>query len=224
MLFRYKTNEKADGVVWKWEKSGNFSVKSMYKHLFTNDERDGNKQLWKAKIPLKVKIFMWLTLQDSILTKDNLLKRKWRGSPACTFCQDTESVNHLMFECPVMKYVWSIMAYILGATVRPSSFSQYWIWIYRHLPGGKHVFFVGLAAVCWSIWKIRNNICFEGKRVKTPTEIICLICSMLTYWAGLQKDAVSEQLEHGAEFLKDTALHFHQHGNVDGGDYRLAVI
>jgi hypothetical protein len=47
---------------------------------------------------------------------------------------------------------------------------------------------------------------------------------MLTYWAGLQKDAVSEQLEHGAEVLKDTALHFHQHGNVDGGDYRLAVI
>ena len=124
---------------------------------------------------------MWLTLQDSILTKDNLLKRKWKGSPACAFCQDTEFVNHLMFECPMIKYVWSLMAYILGATVIPSSFSQYWIWINRYLPGGKQVFFVGLVAVCWSIWKIKNSICFEEKRVKTPTEIICLICSMLTY-------------------------------------------
>ena len=137
MLFRYKTNEQADRVTWKWEKSGNFSVKSMYKHLFTTNEGDENKQLWKAKVPLKVKIFMWLTLQDSILTKDNLLKRKWKGSPACALCQDTESVNHLMFECPVIKYVWSLMAYILGAAVRPSSFSQYWIWINRYLPDGK---------------------------------------------------------------------------------------
>jgi hypothetical protein len=41
---------------------------------------------------------------------------------------------------------------------------------------------------------------------------------------GLQKDAVSTQMEHGAEVLKATALHFHQHGSVDGGDNRLAVI
>jgi hypothetical protein len=111
-------------VIWKWEKTGNFSVKSMYKHLFRNDEGEENKQLWKAKFPLKVKIFMWLTLQNSILTKDNLLKRKWKGSPKCAFCPDTESVKHLMFECPVTKYVWSILAYIFGATVRPSSFTQ----------------------------------------------------------------------------------------------------
>ena len=26
-----------------------------------------NKQMWKAKMPLKIKIFMWLTLQNSIL-------------------------------------------------------------------------------------------------------------------------------------------------------------
>jgi len=67
-------------------------------------------------------------------------------------------------------------------------------------------------------------MCFEEKRVKTPTEIICLICSMLTYWAGLQKDAVPAQIEHGAEVLKKTALQFHQHGRMDGGDNHLAVI
>ena len=137
MLFRYKTNEQSDGVIWKWEKNGKISVKSIYKHLFWNDEGEEVKHLWKAKLPLKVKIFMWLALQDSILTKDSLLKIKWKGSPACAFCQDAESVRHLMFECPVIKYVWSLMAYILGAAVRPSSFSQYRIWINRYLPDGK---------------------------------------------------------------------------------------
>jgi len=110
MLFRYKTNDKPDGVIWKLEKSGLFSVRSVYKHMFRISEDVDSKQLWKAKIPLKVKIFMWLTLQNSILTKDNLLKRKWKGSPACAFCQEEESVKHLFFECPVIKYVSSILA------------------------------------------------------------------------------------------------------------------
>jgi hypothetical protein len=71
-------------------------VKSLYKHTFGNGDGEDNKQLWNAKLPLKIKIFMWLTLQDSILTKDNLLKRKCKGSPACVFCQEAESVKHLM--------------------------------------------------------------------------------------------------------------------------------
>jgi hypothetical protein len=84
------------------------------------------------------------------------------------------------------------------------------------------VYFVGLAAVCWTVWRTRNNVCFDGKRIKMPTEIICLICSTLTYWAGLQKDAISAQLEHGADVLKKTALHFHRQ-QMDGGDNRLVI-
>ena len=217
MLFRFKTNDQSDGVIWKWEKSGLFSVKSVYKHLFSNCDGVNNKQLWKAKLPLKIKIFMWLTLQNAILTKDNLLKRKWKGNPACAFCQEEETVKHLMFDCPVIKYVWSILAYIFGATVRPNSFSQFWIWINWCLPEG-------ITAVCWATWKTKNNICFEGKRVKTPTELVYLISSTISYWAGLQKEAMSAQMEYGTEVLKKTALRFHQHERMDGGDNRMAIV
>lgn len=37
------------------------------------------------------------------------------------------------------------------------------------------VYGVGLAAVSWIIWRTTNAICFDGKRVKAPTEIICMI-------------------------------------------------
>jgi hypothetical protein len=224
MLFKYKCDEHADKAIWKWEKSGKFSVKSLYKHTFGNGDGEENKQLWNAKLPLKIKIFMWLTLQDSILTKDNLLKRKWKGSAACVFCQEAETVRHLMFECPIVKYVWSIIAFCFGAKVRPNSFTQYWVWINRFLPEGKQVFVVGLAAVCWSVWKTRNNVCFEEKRMKAPTEIICLICSTLIYWAGLQKGPVAEQMEQGAEALKKTALHFHHQVQMEGCDNRMAIV
>ena len=130
---------------------------------------------------------MWLTLQEVILTKDNLQKQNWKGSDSCAFCTDKESVNHLFFECPTAKFVWSLIAYALGANCRPSIFYQYWVWIKNSLPNGKSMYAVGLVAICWAIWRVRNTVCFEKKRVKSPSEIVCMMCSFFTYWAGLQQ-------------------------------------
>jgi hypothetical protein len=43
-----------DKPIWKWTKNGQFSVKSMYKHLCSNGLDRSFKHLWKAKIPLKI--------------------------------------------------------------------------------------------------------------------------------------------------------------------------
>ncbi len=49
-----------DGVKWCWTKSEGFTVKSMYLFLQDSDESDTRFiQLWKLKLPLKVKIFVW---------------------------------------------------------------------------------------------------------------------------------------------------------------------
>jgi hypothetical protein len=34
-----------------------------------------NKYLWKLKLPLKIKIFVWFLFKGVTLIKDNLLKR-----------------------------------------------------------------------------------------------------------------------------------------------------
>jgi hypothetical protein len=69
---------------------------------------------------------------------------------------------------------------------------------------------VGLAAVCWEIWHSRNAVCFENKRIKSPTEIVCMICSFLTYWAGLLNEELKTQVIQGAEVVKTAALFFHK--------------
>ena len=48
---------------------------------------------------------MWLTLQNAIMIKDNLVKRKWKGDDSCAFGTEKESTSHLFFECPIIKYV-----------------------------------------------------------------------------------------------------------------------
>jgi hypothetical protein len=45
--------------------------------------------------------------------------------------------------------------------------------------------------------------------VKSPIEIICLTCIFLTYWAGLLKEDLKEQMIQGAEVMKTAALFFH---------------
>jgi outer membrane lipoprotein-sorting protein len=51
-----------------------------------------------------------------------------------------------------------------------------------------------------------------------PTEIICLIYSMLIYWAGLQKQEIVTRMEHGAAALKSVALHFQQQVQQEGDE------
>jgi hypothetical protein len=46
----------------------------------------------------------------------------------------------------------------------------------------------------------------------------------VTYWAGLQKDVISMQLDHGAKVLNRTALHFHPQGRKDGEENKMAIV
>jgi zinc-binding in reverse transcriptase len=56
---------------------------------------------WESSIPFKIQIILWLPQQNRILTKDNLLKRKWKGDPKCVFCGSLEIVDHLFLHCTV---------------------------------------------------------------------------------------------------------------------------
>ncbi|WVZ88935.1 hypothetical protein U9M48_035402 [Paspalum notatum var. saurae] len=73
-----------------------------------------NRNLWKLKAPLKIKIFLWYLRKGIILTKDNLAKRNWQGSLTCASCHKEETINHLFFECHLARVVWSILQMATG--------------------------------------------------------------------------------------------------------------
>ena len=94
-------SEEKDVIIWKLERNHLFfSFKSLYNALTSNDNGQCFKIIWKAKIPHKVKIFMWLLANGVILTKDNLLRRKWKGDPECYFCEENETITYLFFSSP----------------------------------------------------------------------------------------------------------------------------
>lgn len=62
--------------------------------------------LWNSNIPLKIKVSMWLVLQDKILT-ENLLKKGWYGDISCPFCCAFETSDHSFVTCPIASSLWS---------------------------------------------------------------------------------------------------------------------
>jgi hypothetical protein len=106
-----------------------------------------HQNIWKGNIPTKIKMFLWLILNNAILTKDNMIKRNWVGDPPCYFCDKEETITHLLFQCSIAKAVWTIVAHSIGATDIPNYFDNCWEWCNKWLPFGKKFHAIGIAAI-----------------------------------------------------------------------------
>ncbi|PNT74991.1 hypothetical protein BRADI_1g25933v3, partial [Brachypodium distachyon] len=98
----------------------------------------------------------------------------------------------------------------IGADTRSVMFSQYFWWVSRYLPISRNLQIIGVAAICWAIWKIHNKACFEKKLIRSPAEIVCYACAFLIYWAGLQNESERNNLLAGAAALEAEALRHHE--------------
>jgi hypothetical protein len=164
------------------------------------------RRVWRAKIPEKIKIFMWLLEQRVVLTKENMFKRNCHGNPDCYFCGALESNDHLFFSCPIAKVVWGVIACCFQQRTRPANYDQYWVWIKSALPGGEQVYMLGVAAICWATWKARNKACLEKKLIKNPNEIIYSTCSFMHYWTGLYPEGMQQTISEGIDLMLRTAV------------------
>jgi hypothetical protein len=141
-------NEEDDDISWNFTKNKIFSTKSVYEFLETNLAGANHQAIWKAKLPLKIQIFMWQMFNNATPTRDILGHRGWPGNPTCSFCDQRETIQHLFFSCPVAKVVWGTLGIILGANTCPNSPWNALCWFYYYLPGGDRMYVIGLAALC----------------------------------------------------------------------------
>ena len=77
-------SETSDQVKWALEKNGNYTTRSMYRALSNRWVLNQRmKALWRSKLPMKIKVFMWLTFQDRLPTGGVLKKINWKGEGVC---------------------------------------------------------------------------------------------------------------------------------------------
>jgi zinc-binding in reverse transcriptase len=182
-----------DGLIWRWQNNGKFTTHSAYEWLvFRGMTQELSTVWWELRIPLKIKVFMWLTGKKKILTRDNLAKRGWQGVPACSFCSEIETVDHLFVQCEFVRKVWFWMGICQDLSIYWHNMDDVLIYAQSLPRKERNAFLTVLSAVCWSMWQCRNTIIFKHKQCRSIRNLIILICSFLNYWSGLFKS--EEQL------------------------------
>jgi hypothetical protein len=107
-----------------------------------------------------------------ILTKDNLVKRKWKGDSKCNFCGLEENIRHLFFDCCMARFVWN-MLYITFNIQQPKSTSHmFGSWLRSFALGIRCQIIVGMAVMCWAIWLNRNDVVFQRKVTNSFLQVI----------------------------------------------------
>jgi hypothetical protein len=102
-------NDREDKFRWGLHQNGVYSINSMYRALISDNRVRYDMTLWKLKIPLHIKIFMWYVKRGVVLTKDNLITHNWKGCKLCAFCIKPESIQHIFLDCHLAKFLWRVV-------------------------------------------------------------------------------------------------------------------
>ena len=111
-----------DIQIWAYINTGEYSVKSAYKMIQTQQLRSSHvqssnhsqsnkiwKAIWAVKVCNKIKNFIWRACRDILPTKANLTRRKvfiyfYAG---CECCEGgVESTDHILLSCAYTDKVW----------------------------------------------------------------------------------------------------------------------
>jgi hypothetical protein len=195
-----------DRFVWGLHQNGLFSVKSMYRAVLTVQAIPYNTLIWKLKLPLKIKVFLWYLYKGVILTKDNLARRQWQGDRKCCFCSSQESIQHLFFDCHFAKFVWRVIHVSFNLLPPTSVHNMFTGWLGGINRKLKAKIFVGASAMCWTIWLTRNNIVFNKAAAPSYLQVIFRGTYWTRYWSLLQKEEDRQMIMMGCRSIETTAM------------------
>ncbi|KAL4328990.1 hypothetical protein AHAS_Ahas13G0255300 [Arachis hypogaea] len=145
---------------WNWEHTL-YSAKQGYLWLIQNklnwDRNINWLWLWKARVPEKLRLLVWLCLHDAVPTQYLRFRRHLSSSSLCTRCnQLPETILHCFRDCEVVRSVWVSLGF---SDVCFFGSHEVHDW-FKHglLNEGCSKF----AAIIWSIWQDINMGNFQG--------------------------------------------------------------
>jgi hypothetical protein len=209
-LIQVGLSTQSDRFKWDLTDSGVFSVKSMYLDYMNDHTPYLHKFLWKIKIPLKIKFFMWFLSHKVLLTKDNLAKRNWNGCQKCCFCDSMESVEHLFLSCPFAQIIWRMTYFSFNIPPPTNVNNMFGRWLNGVDKTNKNGIRIGVSALCWSIWNCRNNFVFNRTTGTNFLQVIRMMVHWIQLWAHLLPADQREHMVFGSSRLLTVAQDFYR--------------
>ncbi len=180
-----------DSLIWRWNSNGLFSTRNAYSFLVFSGVNDYNSSfLWSVKVPLRVKLFLWLAARNRVLTADVLARRGWFGLSICVLnSSNGENLGHLLFSCAYVLAFWNsfLMRFRsngVSGTIPSINLATTWGTLRSFVSGPSRKFFdLCFAAACWEIWKERNARLFSN-RPSSQAELESRVLHVVNFWAN----------------------------------------
>ncbi|WVZ65394.1 hypothetical protein U9M48_014768 [Paspalum notatum var. saurae] len=121
--------------------------------------------VWKSYAPPRVKFFGWLTIQERLQCKTNLLRKNMIDDSLCDLCSGApEDGNHLLFECPFACSFWEHIGWSPDSMPRSAVLWQ--ISAPENVPS--RFLSTMILLCCWQLWKHRHDVVFRGMEPSLP--------------------------------------------------------
>lgn len=99
-----------------------------------------------------------------ILTKANLRNKEWTRSMKCQFCSSNENTIHLFLKCPFAQHIELWLGHRQNQFKQWSNVQDIVDFACKLDKNNQIAFLMVSSAACWTIWKIRNEMCFQQKK------------------------------------------------------------
>ena len=170
----------------------------MYIDVINSTVIPSSKHVWKVKVLLKIKEFMWFVHKQVILTKDNLVKRNWTGSTRCSFCDRDETIKHLFFDCPLARVLWRTVQIAFNITPPNSVGTLFGTWLDGIESDTARHIRVGVCALLWAIWNCRNDLAFNRITTIHFLQVVFHATALIRMWSLLTLTEARERLVTGS--------------------------
>ncbi|CAH9114934.1 unnamed protein product [Cuscuta europaea] len=170
-----------DRITWKGEESGKFSVKSCYRRLTGELNRDGWvgwTAVWNWDILPKIKTLFWQICSGTLPTTANLRRRLVACAERCGLCgAEDESLIHLFVLCPDALKAWESVGWSFG-WIQGLNFSE---WLQQVFDSNKGDELRKVAWGCWGIWSERNRRVWQGEHLD-PQQFMHKVWGFVDSW------------------------------------------
>ncbi|CAN1800931.1 Putative ribonuclease H protein At1g65750 [Linum perenne] len=150
--------------LWVWgeeEKNGQFSIKSAYRiasRLECPKLEDPWLSVWRWKGPNRIRFFLWLAVQEKIMTNLGRMHRHLTTDSSCDACPgENETVLLVIRDCKFAAEVWNrIPDFDCNTAIWDKDFKTWSCFFLKSAHG------TVFGITCWLIWKARNDRIFAG--------------------------------------------------------------
>ena len=129
-----------DRLAWGGTADGRYTVKSAFEMLTQDrsprqDMHRFYERVWRVVAPERVRVLLWLVVNQVIMTDSERKRRHLCDSDICQICKGgTETILHVLRDCPAMSGIWD---HIVPRRRQQTFFTMSLLeWMYTNLQQG----------------------------------------------------------------------------------------